>query len=98
MVAYGLVGNRLSLLIIVKNALVTPQYQGRFLFPSRGVLSLLMVAGWYTFLSSRVQPTLPYMIIALHIGLNFLLWFTRVIPIYYQPFWDVCEICGRILF
>jgi hypothetical protein len=78
----------LSLLAIIRNALVTPQYQGRFLFPSLGALSLLMIMGWYTLLPPCTRPYLPYLIMAVLIGLNFLLWFTQVIPVYYQPFWD----------
>ncbi len=77
----------LSLFGIIKNGLVTPQYQGRFLFPALGALSLLIITGWYTLLPPRARPYLPHIVITLHIGLNFLLWFTRVIPIYYQPFW-----------
>ena len=76
----------LALLIIVKNALTTPQYQGRFLFPSLGALTLLTTAGWYTLLPPRAAVYLPHLILGLMLILNLLLWFGTIIPIFYQPF------------
>jgi hypothetical protein len=78
----------LTLAVILKNALTTTQYQGRFLFPSLGALTLLMTAGWYALLPRRLAPYLPVMIVILFLGLNFLLWFSQVLPVYYQPFLD----------
>ncbi|MGH2545016.1 MAG: hypothetical protein ACRDIB_19660, partial [Ardenticatenaceae bacterium] len=78
----------LTLLAIIKNALTTPQYQGRFLFPSLGALAFLTAAGWYALLPRRRTRHLPALTIAFMVSLNLLLWLTRVIPVYYQPFLD----------
>ena len=76
----------LTLLVVTKNALTTPQYQGRFFFPSIGVLSLLAVAGWFTMLPAQVTRYLPAVTVLLMVALNLLLWFGGIIPVYYQPF------------
>ena len=78
----------LSLLVVAKNSLATPQYQGRFLFPSIGALSLLATAGWMRLLSPRVTRFLPQLTLGLMIGLNLFTWFSGLIPTYYQPFLD----------
>ncbi|HEX6384690.1 MAG TPA: hypothetical protein VF177_08480, partial [Anaerolineae bacterium] len=67
-------------------ALTTPQYQGRFLFPSLGALSLLTAAGWYALLPRRVAAYLPHLILGLMMALNLVLWWGTVIPVFYQPF------------
>ena len=76
----------LALLIIVKNALTTPQYQGRFLFPSLGALTLLTTAGWYALLPPRAAVYLPHLILGIMLCLNLVLWLGTIIPIFYQPF------------
>lgn len=78
----------LTLIVIFKNFLTTPQYQGRFFFPSLGAFALLMTAGWYTLLPRRLFPYLPYLVILLMLALNAILWITRVVPVFYQPFLD----------
>ena len=78
----------LTLLAVAKNFLTTPQYQGRFLFPSLGALALLLVAGWYTLLPRRLAAYLPWLIIVLMLVLNAILFTTQVFPVFYQPFWD----------
>jgi hypothetical protein len=78
----------LALLIVFKNFLTTPQYQGRFFFPSLGALTLLMTAGWYTLLPRRLAPYLPHLVILLMLALNAILWTTRVLPVFYQPLLD----------
>lgn len=78
----------LTLVILFKNFLTTPQYQGRFLFPALGAIMLLVAAGWYALLPPRLAAYLPHLTAALFVGLNLLLWYIRVIPIFYQPFLD----------
>lgn len=78
----------LTLVILFKNYLTTPQYQGRFFFPSLGSLSLLMVVGWYVLIPRRAASYLPYLVAVAMVGLNLLLWYTRVLPVFYQPFID----------
>jgi hypothetical protein len=78
----------LTLLMVFKNTLATPQFQGRFLFPALGPISFLIVAGWTTLLPRRTAVALPYILIISLILLNLYLWFDKVIPIYYQPFLD----------
>lgn len=77
-----------TLLAVFRNGLTTFATQGRLLFPAIGALSLLMVAGWHHILPVRVQRYLPVVVILLLISCNLVLWFTGVIPIYYQPFFD----------
>jgi hypothetical protein len=74
--------------MVFKNTLATPQFQGRFLFPALGPISILIVAGWTTLLPRRTAVALPYILIISLILLNLYLWFDKVIPIYYQPFLD----------
>jgi hypothetical protein len=78
----------LTLLAVAKNFLTTPQYQGRFLFPSLAALALLLIAGWYTLLPPRLAAYLPWLIIILMLVLNAILFMTQVFPVFYQPFWD----------
>jgi hypothetical protein len=78
----------LTLLMVFKNTLATPQFQGRFLFPALGPISILIVASWTTLLPRRTAVALPYILIISLILLNLYLWFDKVIPIYYQPFLD----------
>ena len=78
----------LTLLAVAKNFLTTPQYQGRFLFPSLGALALLLAAGWYTLLPRRLVAYLPWLIIVLMLVLNAFLFTIQVLPVFYQPFWD----------
>ncbi len=76
----------LALLVVFRNGLSTMNNQGRFFFPAVGLLSLLTVAGWYELLPSRLRPYLPGLVALLMAGLNLLLWFGGIIPVYYQPF------------
>jgi hypothetical protein len=78
----------LTLLVVIKNTLSTPQYQGRFFFPALGPSSLLITAGWYTLLPRRIGPYLPQLLMILFVFINLYVWFNQVIPIYYQPFLD----------
>jgi hypothetical protein len=75
----------ISALAVLKNWLATPQAQGRFLFPSIGAISLMLTSGWIALLPQRGIAALPYLIMGILLGVNLFFWFTRVIPIYYQP-------------
>jgi hypothetical protein len=77
-----------TLLAVFRNGLTTFATQGRLLFPAVGALSLLMLAGWHTFLPPRAQQSLPLFVVLLFLFCNLLLWLTGVIPVYYQPFFD----------
>jgi hypothetical protein len=77
-----------TLLAVFRNGLTTFATQGRLLFPAIGALSLLMVAGWHHALPARVQRYLPLLVMVLFLFCNLMLWFTGVIPVYYQPFFD----------
>jgi hypothetical protein len=77
-----------TLLAVFRNGLTTFATQGRLLFPAIGVLSVWMVAGWHNTLSPRLQQYLPLLVVLLFLFCNLHLWFTGVIPIYYQPFFD----------
>lgn len=78
----------LTLLVIIKNTLSTPQYQGRFFFPALGPISVLITAGWHTLLPRRLTPYLLHLILVLLTILNLYVWLNQVIPLYYQPFLD----------
>ena len=75
----------LALLVVGKNALATGRYQGRYLFPSLGALSLLATAGWHVLLVPRAARYLPHATVSLMLGLNLFIWFCELIPLYYQP-------------
>jgi hypothetical protein len=77
-----------TLMAVFRNGLTTFATQGRLLFPAIGAMSLLMVAGWYKALSERFQSYLPALIVLLFICCNMVLWFTGILPVYYQPFLD----------
>jgi hypothetical protein len=76
----------LTFLVVFKNTLSTPQYQGRFFFPALGPISLLITAGWYTLLPHRLTPYLSAIILVSLTLLNLYVWYDQVIPLYYQPF------------
>ena len=78
----------LTILVVARNGLTTGATQGRFLFPAIGALSLLMAHGWYDILPERYQHKLPVFMLLFMLTCNLLLWFTGIIPIYYQPFLD----------
>jgi hypothetical protein len=86
-IAIGLIAG-FTVLAVFRNGLTTFGTQGRLLFPAIGALSIMMLAGWHELLSPRVQRFLPAVIIGLFLFCNLGLWFTGVIPIYYQPFFD----------
>jgi hypothetical protein len=78
----------LAFLMLAKNGLTTPRNQGRFLFPSLGAIGLLVANGWYLLPPAKLRPLiLPGLVISLS-ALNLLLWFTGIIPVYFQPFLD----------
>lgn len=77
-----------TILAVFRNGLTTMASQGRFLFPAMGVLSLLMVAGWHDVLSKPIPWTFPAIIILFFFFCNMILWFTGILPVYYQPFLD----------
>jgi hypothetical protein len=77
-----------TLLVVIKNTLSTPQYQGRFFFPALGPISVLITAGWHNLLPRRTAPYLVQIIMVSFIIINLYVWFYQVIPIYYQPFLD----------
>ena len=73
---------------ILSNALATSNAQGRHIFPSIGVLALLITNGWLALVPPRFSAFAPYVVCALLTALNLYLWFGGIIPIYYQPFLD----------
>jgi hypothetical protein len=77
----------LALLVVGRNALTTPQFQGRFLFPAIGPLSLLAVAGWHALLPGRARqailPAALLILLATHLIL-----ISRILAVYYQPWLD----------
>ena len=75
----------LTFLVVVKNALAAPQYQGRYFFPSIGALSLLIASGWFALLSASTRRYLPHLTVGLMLFLNLFLWFEKIIPAFYQP-------------
>jgi hypothetical protein len=77
-----------TLLAVFRNGLTTFATQGRLLFPAIGALSVLMVAGWHEVLLERFQRHLPALIVLLFLCCNILLWYTGILPVYYQPFLD----------
>lgn len=77
-----------ALLAVFRNGLTTFATQGRLLFPAIGALSLLMVAGWHEILPERFQRYIPALIVLLFVCCNIGLWFTGILPVYYQPFLD----------
>ena len=76
----------LMLAAVFRNGLSTSASQGRFLFPAIGVLSLLMVSGWYERAPERIQRHLPLIVFVMMLLCNLVLWTFGVIPDYYQPF------------
>jgi hypothetical protein len=77
----------LTLVVVGRNAAATSQFQGRFLFPSMGALTLVGVAGWYALLPGRPARAILPLALALMIAANVIV-FTGVIGVYYQPFLD----------
>ena len=77
-----------TILIVVRNTLATPQFQGRFLFPALGPFALLTIVGWSSLFRGHKHLYWVYFIPLLMVVLNLALWFTQVIPIYFQPFLD----------
>ncbi len=78
----------LAFLLVVKNTLTTPQYQGRFFFPEIGPIALLAVAGWANVLRKWTKPYFWVILVLVMSGLNFWLWSAKIIPVYFQPFFD----------
>jgi hypothetical protein len=78
----------LAVLIFLRNAFATPAFQGRFLFPVIGPLSLLAVGGWASLLSARTRSALLPIVLLLVFVLNLALWETGIRPVYYQPWLD----------
>jgi hypothetical protein len=78
----------LSIAAILSNALATSNAQGRHIFPSIGVLALLIANGWLALVPPRFSAFAPYVVCALLTALNLYLWFGGIIPIYHQPFLD----------
>jgi hypothetical protein len=77
-----------TILAVSRNGLTTPATQGRLLFPAMGALSLLMVAGWHEILPGRAQRYLPTLMVLFLFSCNMILWFTGILPVYYQPILD----------
>jgi len=77
-----------TILAVTRNGLTTGATQGRLLFPAIGALSMLMISGWYAILPERYQQNLPLLVTISMAGYTLLLWFTGILPVYYQPFLD----------
>jgi hypothetical protein len=78
----------LALIVVVKNFLATEATQGRFLFPEIGAFFLVVSAGWFVLLPSRVGRHLHQLVLWPLVAVNLHFWLTDVIPFYYQPFLD----------
>jgi hypothetical protein len=77
-----------TLAAVARNALTTGATQGRFLFPAIGVLSLLMISGWYERLPQKFQRYVPMTVLIFMLLCNLILWQFGILPVYYQPFLD----------
>ncbi|HUF40139.1 MAG TPA: hypothetical protein VMN57_16565 [Anaerolineales bacterium] len=71
----------------VRNFLTTPQFQGRFVFPSAGAITTLIVIGWDAMLGRRSDVILVLVTAGMML-MNLWMWFAQVIPVFYQPFLD----------
>lgn len=78
----------LSLMAVARNALLTAYSQGRFLYPALGVIVFLVAGGWYRLLPTNSRRYLIYVVIAILLYSNLVLWLTGIIPFYFQPFLD----------
>ena len=67
-------------------ALVTIYSQGRFLFPAAGPLGLVVVEGWLLLLPARGRKVFLPGLIAILAAANLTLWWTGLLPVYFQPF------------
>jgi hypothetical protein len=74
----------LALLVVGRNALATPQFQGRFLFPVSGPLSMVAVVGWRALLPGRAGRWAPAIAVFLLLLANVLL-IADIIGVYFQP-------------
>ncbi len=78
----------LAFIVVARNALTTPQFQARFLFPALGPITTIAVVGWWTVLSPRLQQRLTAALVAVFVALNLFFWVDTVIPRFFQPFLD----------
>jgi hypothetical protein len=77
----------LTVLALARNYMATFRIQGRFIFPEMAVIAAFTVYGWQQ-LAGRWQIRFPALIVLALSAANLVLWFLRVIPIFYQPFLD----------
>ncbi|MDK1119462.1 MAG: hypothetical protein QGM50_11840 [Anaerolineae bacterium] len=77
-----------AILAVLRNGLTTIYSQGRFLFPAIGVLSLIMVNGWFDYLPQKSKRYLPQIVLILMLSVNLIFWRSGILPVYYQPFLD----------
>lgn len=78
----------LAFIVVARNALTTPQFQARFLFPALGPITTIAVVGWWTALSPGLQRRLTAALVAVFVVLNLFFWVDTVIPRFFQPFLD----------
>lgn len=78
----------LAFIVVTRNALTTPQFQARFLFPALGPIATIIVIGWSAFLPRRAQAHMTPAIVAVFLALNLFFLSNTVIPLFYQPFLD----------
>lgn len=78
----------LAFVVVARNALTTPQFQARFLFPALGPITTIAVVGWWAMLPRRGQRLFTPALFAVFAALNLFFWFDTVIPHFFQPFLD----------
>lgn len=75
----------LAVAAFVRNFITTPKIQGRFLFPSVGAITTLIVYGWDLIADRRSEVILILVLVSMLLT-NLWMWFAQVIPVFYQPF------------
>ena len=78
----------LAFVVVTRNALTTPQFQARFLFPALGPIVVITVVGWWILLPAVGKKWLTPAILVAFVALNLFFWFDTVIPLFFQPLLD----------
>jgi len=71
------------LLGVVKNNLLVPQSQGRFLFPALGAVSILLAAGWLRLFDAKRQAAAALMMVLFLSALSLIALFGYLLPASY---------------
>ncbi|HZD10442.1 MAG TPA: hypothetical protein VE553_03800 [Candidatus Binatia bacterium] len=78
----------LAFAIVARNALTTPQFQARFLFPALGPLATIAVVGYWSVLPRRREALLTPNLAGGLALLNVYFWLSTIIPHFFQSFLD----------